>query len=312
MPAATDVSRWDPMWTLTNRASNAGAASELMRQQADRPFAEVRLRAGQVDEVRRVDGHGTDVPGQRAARGRPATRPAARRVDARRSGCRRRSAAPWRRWSWARSTAFAMPFARGRWAPRRRPSGSTGASYDARAMDHDLLTALRALADPTRLRLAGRLAGRAGDRVGPGRRAGTVRRDGAAPAGQARGRRPGRRDRRRSRRQVRPPARGHRSARATRWPPSNPTPTRTRVRASGRPARPCPPMSRASCAGSSRPIGSRRSRPRSPSDSSCSATCATGASPRIARTRRRKSTSDWRSSTPTSRRCVATWSTRGC
>src|SRR4051794_33004932 len=36
--------------------------------------------------------------------------------------------------SWARSTALTMPWPSGRWAPRRRPSGSIGECYDASPM----------------------------------------------------------------------------------------------------------------------------------------------------------------------------------
>ena len=118
-----------------------------------------RLGTGEVDRGMRHGSRPARCPAPRAARGSAgssvggsARRPPGCRVVAEHLS----AVAPI---SWARSTAFTMPVANGRWAPRRRPSEASGASYDAGAMHHDLLTALRALADLARLRIAGRLAG---------------------------------------------------------------------------------------------------------------------------------------------------------
>ena len=119
-----------------------------------------------------------------------------------------------------------------------------------------MLTALRALADPTRLRLAGRLAGEPATEsdlaADLGLSAATVRRQLAklvdaglvATTDDGHG----------ARHALRPEAIGALgralAALETRRA------TRTRVRGSGRPASRCRPTSRASCAASSRPTGS--------------------------------------------------------
>ena len=62
VPAATDVSRCEPMWTFTNRAVERGRRPQVVREELDRALEEVGLGAGEVDEVGGMDGDRADVP----------------------------------------------------------------------------------------------------------------------------------------------------------------------------------------------------------------------------------------------------------
>ena len=123
IPAGTPAPRCDPTWTLTNRAANQGAArSSLASRPTDRPKKsssgparltryEAWMATGRMSSsIRRSRKAGPSAGG--AARRRQAVGLSANTWSA---------SAPI---SCARSTALTMPRPSGRWAPRRRPSGS--------------------------------------------------------------------------------------------------------------------------------------------------------------------------------------------
>ena len=124
VPAATPAPRCDPMWTLTNRPAEPGRRPQVAGEDRHGATEEVLLDPGEVHEVRGMDRDRRDVVAPRGGPGTPAARPAA--------AARRRHAVglSTKTWialapiSWARSTALTMPLPSGRWAPRRRPSGS--------------------------------------------------------------------------------------------------------------------------------------------------------------------------------------------
>ena len=123
VPAATPAPRCEPTWTLTNRPEEPGRRPQVAGEDLHRAPEEVLLGPGEVDQVRGVDGDRPDVElGQ--ASPEAAARPAARRRRRQAVGLSAKIWSASAPISCARSTALTMPAPRGRWAPRRRPSGS--------------------------------------------------------------------------------------------------------------------------------------------------------------------------------------------
>ena len=123
IPAGTPVPRWEPTWTFTKRAANQGAARRsLASKPTDRPkkCSSGPARLTRYEAWIAVGPMSSSI--RRSRKAGPSAGGAARRRHAVGLSAKTWSAsAPI---SCARSTALTMPRPSGRWAPRRRPSGS--------------------------------------------------------------------------------------------------------------------------------------------------------------------------------------------
>ena len=137
-PSATEVSRCEPMWTFRKRAVEPGRRPQVAGQDLDGPAR--RSHGSGPARLTRYEAWIATGPmpqlGEPLAEGRRSAGGSGRRRQA--VGL---SPKTWMRGRPDRVTLARRPCpspdATDRWAPSRRPSGSTDASYDAGTMPHD-------------------------------------------------------------------------------------------------------------------------------------------------------------------------------